>query len=827
MEHKLATVLEEFGVPERKLRADVAGLGLEWDKRLHGLPDKIYRALKAKYSAPATASTVTVIKSKKAAPKSSGATPKVSAPKSTKKAPVKVVEKEAEPEPVRAQPRIIARKVEPTPVPEVVAVPAPQVSEPVVVPEPVKPVQLQEIVIIKPQEPEQPKKTFVADRTHTPVAPRQETKIELHRAPIKFDTPRPSTPKSATPKVEAPKLQPKKKHKHEKKNRRREESVVEPVVPTEPAGPVDPSTLPEIAIPASITVKDFAAMLKVGVNQIISELFKNGIIANINQRLDFDVAEILAQEFGFRAVVQVANHDAAESVQLSTLLEDDEKNLITRSPVISVMGHVDHGKTKLLDTLRGTTVMEGEAGGITQKIGAYQILRKARDGTIKAITFLDTPGHQAFTAMRARGAQVTDIAILVVAADDGVKPQTVEAYEHAKAAGVPVVVAITKIDKEGANPDRVKAELAEIGLVVEDWGGATVCAEVSATQKKGIDELLELVLLVSDMQDLKANANRTAVGTIIESRLDQSHGALATVLVHTGTLHIRDDVVIGDVFGKIRSMVNDRGERITDAGPSCPVQITGMSKVPQVGDILRVVANKRDARSQVHTSSRDKQPDLISGISSHSQNKEGVKEMKVVIKADTKGSLEALRNALLSLPSEKIAVKIIYAGLGNISNSDVMIASAGKGTVFGFNVLTPVAVQKSADIERIKITTFDVIYHLLDEVQKVLLTMLEPEVRITVVGKLRILKVFFDGKGEQVAGGDVIQGKIVRGSFAKVYRGENIVGEMVLETVKEGPEDVKEVQQGIQCGVKLIGNIRILPEDIVECYVKETIAVSL
>lgn len=768
MEHKLATVLEEFGVPERKLRADVASLGLVLDRRSYTLDDKVYKALKDRYASPQKVdSKVQVIPARGAKKTAKKAEPKKEAKPVEKKPTAKVVEKKEKK--TASVPKKAPAKIKKEP-------------EPVKAKEPVKKI-VDKVPVLVPKEEK--------------VAP---PKVEAKPAP---------TPVAVKAKVvDTAQVKP----------------VIESVV--EPVADDKPSDLPIVYVPHSITVKDFAVVLKVGVNQIISELFKNGIMANINQRLDFDIVEILAQEFGFKAVEQTSTEVIDDSVQLNSLLEDDEKNLSPRAPVISVMGHVDHGKTKLLDAIRGTAVMEGEAGGITQKIGAYQILKKTRDGVMKTITFLDTPGHQAFTAMRARGAQVTDIAILVVAADDGVKPQTIEAYEHAKAAGVPIVVAITKIDKDGANPDRVKAELAEIGLAVEEWGGSTVCAEVSAVKRTGIDDLLELVLLVADMQDLKANANRAAVGTIIESRLDQSHGALATALVHTGTLHLRDDVVIGDVFGKIRSLTNDRGERIESAGPSQPVQITGLSKVPHVGDILRVVANKKDARSLVQKSFREKQSDLLSGIS-QAPAKEGVKELKVVIKSDTKGSLEALRGALLSLPAEKIVVKIIYAGLGNISNSDVMIASAGKGSIFGFNVLTPVAIQKSADSEKVKITTFDVIYHLLDEVQKVLLTMLEPEVRVTVLGKLRVLKIFYDGKGEQVVGGDVIQGKVARNSFAKVYRGENIVGEMELKTVQEGPEEMKEIQQGAQCGMKLVGNIRIQPDDIIECYIKEKLAVSL
>lgn len=764
MEHKLATVLEEFGVPERKLRADVASLGLVLDRKSYTVDEKVYKALKEKYASPQKVdSKIQIIPTRKKAVK------KIEPVQVEKK-----VEKKPEPKPVAKV------KKAATPKKKVIA---PAGKEPVVVKaapqkEIERPVVAQKVV----------EKTVVREvsSAHAVQPP-----LPVKAKPVEIETAKP---------------------------------VAEVIVA--PAEPAKDSGLPKVMVPHSITVKDFAVLLKVGVNQIISELFKNGIMANINQRLDFDIVEILAQEFGAQAVEQTSTEVVDDNVQLHSLLEDAAENLSPRGPVISVMGHVDHGKTKLLDAIRGTAVMEGEAGGITQKIGAYQIQKKTRDGATKLITFLDTPGHQAFTAMRARGAQVTDIAILVVAADDGVKPQTIEAYEHAKAAGVPVVVAITKIDKDGANPTRVKAELAEIGLAVEEWGGSTVCAEVSAVTKKGIDDLLELVLLVADMQDLKANANRAAVGTIIESRLDQNHGPLATVLVHTGTLHMRDDVVIGDVFGKIRSLVNDRGERIESAGPSQPVQITGLSKVPYVGDILRVVANKKDARSLVQKSFREKQSDLLSGIS-QAPVKEGVKELKVVIKADTKGSLEALRNALLSLPAEKIVVKIIYAGLGNVSNSDIMIASAGKGSVFGFNVMTPIAIQKAADSEKVRITTFDVIYHLLDEVQKVLLTMLEPEIRVTVQGKLRVLKVFYDGKGEQVVGGDVTHGKVVRASFAKIYRGENIVGEMELKTVQEGPEELKEVQQGAQCGMKLIGNIRILPDDIIECYTKETLAVSL
>src|SRR3990172_5836645 len=468
------------------------------------------------------------------------------------------------------------------------------------------------------------------------------------------------------------------------------------VVAAEPV--VEQPGLPKVEIPRSITVKDFAVLLNVGVNQVIAELLKNGIMSNINQRLDFDIATILAHDFGFEAVEKKQTDEVNVGEDMNTLLKDDEKNLIPRSAVISVMGNVDHGKTKLLDAIRGTAVMEGEAGGSRKKIGGYQIEKKTKDGQIKTITFLDTPGHHAFTAMRARGAKVTDIAILVVAADDGVKPQTIEAYEHAKAAGVPVVVAITKIDKENANPDRVKKELADIGLAVEEWGGSTVCAEVSAVRKTGIDELLELVLLVADMQDLKANPNRPAIGTIIESRLDPSQGAVATVLIHTGTIRMRDDVVI---------------------------------------------------------------------------------------------------------------------------------ASAGHGSIFGFSVQIPSAVQKSADQEKVKITTFDVIYHLLDEVQKVLLSMLEPEVRKVIVGRLKVLKIFFDGKGEQVVGGDVTEGKMVKDSFTKIYRGENIVGDMELKTVQLGPEELKEVLAGEQCGLKLKGNVRLLVGDIVECFTQEKLAISL
>lgn len=769
MEYKLATVLQEFGVPERKLRADVASLGLVLDRQAYSMSEKIYKALKEKYTSPEkTVSKVQIIPSRgrAKAPAAPKAKPEVKKAKEAPKKPVKAVAEKA---------KKVAKK-EPAK-----ATKAEKESEPKVVKK-------------------APEAKKVMSKPIVPVA-------ELPKVKVIAKEPSKAAPSTKVVEEKPVVI----------------EQVSVPVVSTEPAAD---SGLPKVMVPRSITVKDFAALLKVGVNQVISELFKNGIMANINQRLDFDIVEILAQEFGFQAVEQTVAEVNDDNVQLHALLQDDEKNLTPRGPVISVMGHVDHGKTKLLDAIRGTTVMEGEAGGITQKIGAYQIQKTTKDGVVKTITFLDTPGHQAFTAMRARGAQVTDIAILVVAADDGVRPQTIEAYEHAKAAGVPVLVAITKIDKEGANPDRVKAELAEIGLAVEEWGGSTVCAEVSAVKKTGLDELLELVLLVADMQDLKANPNRPAVGTIIESRLDQNHGPLATVLVHTGTLHMRDDVVIGDVFGKIRSLVNDRGERIEAAGPSQPVQITGLSKVPYVGDILRVVANKKDARGMVQKSFREKQADLLSGIS-QSPAKEGVKELKVVIKADTKGSLEALRNALISLPAEKIVVKIIYAGLGNISNSDVMIASAGKGSIFGFNVMTPVTIQKSADTEKVKITTFDVIYHLLDEVQKVLLTMLEPEIRVTVVGKLKVLKVFYDGKGEQVVGGDVTHGKVVKNSFVKVYRGENVVGEMELKTVQEGPEELNEVQQGSQCGMKLIGNIRIFPGDILECYTKEKLAVSL
>ncbi|MDD4351938.1 MAG: translation initiation factor IF-2 [Candidatus Gracilibacteria bacterium] len=586
----------------------------------------------------------------------------------------------------------------------------------------------------------------------------------------------------------------------------------------------------KISLSEITVVKDLAEKMELPVTNVIAELLRNGVITTLNDKLDFETSTIIANELGFE--VEKSQEEEKENQQadldLSALIgKEDKKQLVDRAPIISVIGHVDHGKTKLLDCIRGTEVAEGEAGGITQKIGAYQVEKKG-----KKITFLDTPGHEAFTAMRARGVKSTDIAILVVAADDGVMPQTIEAINHAKAANIPIVVAINKIDKDGANPDKIKKELAEHGVLVEGWGGDTVCALISAKEKTGIDDLLEMVLLVADMQALKANPNRPAVGTVIESNLDQNLGPVATILVHTGTLKLTDNLVIGVTYGKIRQLIDYKGKSIKEAGPSVPVRISGLASVPKAGDLVYVVANAKLAKEM---SERINEERVLAGRKERfglneatKQVKEGIiRELNIILKADSKGSIEAIKSSLAKIPSGKVSVRTLHSAAGDVTDSDVMMASASHAIIVSFTTKVPLAVQKRAEIAGVEIKRYDVIYKLIEDIEKALLGLLEPEKIEVALGDFSVLAIFFTGKGEQVVGGKVTEGHLEPGSKVRVYREEEMVGEGLLTDLKQGPESVKQIEKGTECGIRFKADFKLKEGDDLEVFKVEQQAISL
>jgi len=582
-----------------------------------------------------------------------------------------------------------------------------------------------------------------------------------------------------------------------------------------------------IEIPAVISVKEFSEKTGLNAAKVIGELMKNGILANINQQIDFDTASIIARDLGINLKKkrdEAAIEDMMSGDLAALLKEDDPTDLESRPPTVSVMGHVDHGKTKILDYIRNANVVAGEAGGITQHIAAYQVTKNG-----KKITFLDTPGHEAFTAMRARGAKATDIAILVVAADEGVKPQTIEAIHHAQEAGIPIIVAINKIDKENANPDKVKAELAEQGLQPEDWGGKTIMAPVSAITGEGMENLLDMILLVAEMENLKANPNRKAVGTVIESHLDKSLGPVATIIINTGTLKIMDNVVIGTTSGRIKLMKDHNGKNLRTAGPSSPVLIAGLSKTPKSGDIMQVVKNEKTARMQASqiqllqekaaTTSGSAAQELIARINSGK-----LKTLKIVLKADTKGSLEAIIQSLNKIKDDEVAIKVIHSGVGNISESDVVMASASQGLVIGFHVDSPFQVEKTAEREHVEIFKYKIIYKLIDDIVALLSGLIEPETVEVVIGKADVKQIFFTGKKELIVGCKIRNGKIQNKAMARVFRGDNDkpVGELQISSLRKVNDAVDELKEGNECGIRITGYKDIQEGDILEIYKKET-----
>ncbi|HEY3426402.1 MAG TPA: translation initiation factor IF-2, partial [Negativicutes bacterium] len=585
--------------------------------------------------------------------------------------------------------------------------------------------------------------------------------------------------------------------------------------PPLPVAKIEPPKPKHIKLGGSVTVKELAIKLGREVSEVIKKLMMLGVMATINQEVDLETATVLASEFGATVEELPPEEDPTEIPEI----EDDPASLILRPPVVTVMGHVDHGKTSLLDCIRQTHVTSQEAGGITQHIGAYQVVSQG-----KKIVFLDTPGHEAFTAMRARGAQVTDIAILVVAADDGVMPQTIEAINHAKSAKVPIIVAINKMDRPGANPDRVKQQLSDHGLVPEDWGGDTIMAPVSAQQKTGITELLEMILLVAEMQEIKANPNRPAYGTIIEAKLDKGRGPVATILVQKGTLRIGDSIIAGTAFGKVRAMINDRGDKIKKAEPSTPVEVLGLADVPQAGDVLvaveekiaRAVAEKRIAKKRTDEL---KESQKISLDDLFQQIQDGkIKDLNIVIKADVQGSIEALRQSLMALNSNKeVRVNIVHAGVGAINESDVMLASAANSLIIGFNVRPDANARKLADTEKIDVRLYRVIYEAINDVEAALTGMLAPEYKEVIQGRVEVRQVFSVSK-TIIAGSYVLEGKIARASQIRIIRNGVVVHEGTLESLRRFKDDVKEVSAGYECGLS-IDNFRDIKEgDIVEAF---------
>ena len=579
-----------------------------------------------------------------------------------------------------------------------------------------------------------------------------------------------------------------------------------------------------VALPPALTVKELADQLSVTAIEVIKRLMTNGVMASMNQSIDYETAAIVAVELGFDPREAMAA--PAPEEELTTDEEeivDDPASLKLRPPVVTILGHVDHGKTSLLDAIRKTKVAAGEAGGITQAIGAYQV---ERDG--KTITFIDTPGHAAFTAMRARGAQVTDIAVLVVAANDGVMPQTVEAINHVRAAGVPIIVAINKIDLPTANPDRIKQQLTEYSVVVEDFGGDVVTVPVSATKGTGIDDLLEAINLVAEISELKANPDRPGVGVVIEAELDPSRGPIATILVKSGTLRQGDAVVVGEISGKVKAMFNDTNARITEAGPSSPAIVMGLTDVPEAGEQVRVVADERVARQIVEDRRRRREEreqtdhahvNLDTLFNEISAGK--LKELIIILKADVRGSAEAVKSSLEQLGTSEVKLKVIHAATGPVSDSDVMLAEASNGIIIAFNTRIDPSARKRADATGVEIRSYAIIYQVIEDIEKALAGMYEPVYASVVDGHAEVRQIFKSSRLGQIAGSFVLDGTLHRGSMVRVLRKGQEIAKTRCDGLKRFQDDVREVQAGYECGVVLSGFDKFLEGDVIEFYHEE------
>ena len=582
----------------------------------------------------------------------------------------------------------------------------------------------------------------------------------------------------------------------------------------------------KLELPASIVIRDLAQKIQKSPIDLIKKLMSNGVMATINQSVDFDTAAIVVGEYGFEAVPEVVEEVQAESGEVplwrQMIAGEDEAKLTNRPPVVTILGHVDHGKTSLLDAIRQTDVAAGEAGGITQHIGAYQVEMKGR-----LITFLDTPGHAAFTQMRARGAQGADIVILVVAADDGVMPQTREAIAHAKAARVPIIVAMNKIDKANANPERVKQQLAEQELVPDDWGGSTMVIPVSAKQKQGIDDLLEGILLVADNMEIKANPDGKVIGTVIEAELDKSKGVLATLLVQNGTLESGSVVVAGSSHGKLRALSDYKGKPVKKAGPSTPVAVMGLSDVPSAGDVFEVVGSEREARTIVQgriesakTQAQARKKVSLEDLFANVQAGEA-KELNLIVKADVQGSLDPIVTELNKLGEGEIGLKVLYSETGNIGENDVMLASASNAIIIGFNVQADVSARRMAEKEGVDIRLYEIIYRMTEDIEKALSGMLEPKTKEKIIGRAQVLAVFTASKFGKVAGCRVTEGELRRNAKVRLFRGTDIVYEGDMGSLRHEKDDVREVRQGYECGVGFKSFNDIQVGDQLVCYVVE------
>ena len=602
---------------------------------------------------------------------------------------------------------------------------------------------------------------------------------------------------------------------------------------------IDPRERGAVELPATITVKELAEVFGVNPADVIRELIKSGIFATINQLIDRDTASLVASELGYEVAETVAptagdgNDDtddgsSSDATKEELFTEDDESKLIVRAPIVTVMGHVDHGKTSLLDAIRSTTVAASERGGITQHIGASEVTKDGR-----RVVFLDTPGHEAFTAMRARGAKVTDIAIVVVAADDGVMPQTLEAISHAKAAKVPLIIALNKMDKPDANPDRVKTELTEAGVVVEEYGGDTPLVAVSAKSRLGLDDLVDMILLVADLQDLKANPARPAIGTIVEARMDKSRGPVATALVQTGTLRVGDVFVVGETFGRVRALENDRGKRITEAGPATAAVVLGLSAVPEAGDILRAVADEKAARAMVdgrkadiaakggEGSGRATLEDLYKQIQAGQ-----AKELRIILKSDVSGSLGAITHSLGQLATDEVKINILHQGAGEITDNDILLAAASNAIVVGFNTKISDTARRAAESEKVDVRLYDIIYQLTDDIEKALGGLLEPDIIEVIEGRAEVRKLIKVGKTTVIAGSYVTDGRMVKGG-ARVWRGGKVIVTDKIESLRRFRDDVREVAQGFECGIGLVGFSDLQEGDVIECFTSQSVSRSL
>jgi len=596
------------------------------------------------------------------------------------------------------------------------------------------------------------------------------------------------------------------------------------------AEPAAEGGLPALKIHRGATPQDIAERIQAGgadvsAAEVVKVLLQMGEMVTATHPLSEAAIELILPELGFRPEIVAPEEEEEEEEE-----EVDEARLVTKAPVVTVMGHVDHGKSSILDAIRETDVVSGEAGGITQHIGAYQVHRGGRE-----ITFIDTPGHEAFTAMRARGAQVTDIAVLVVAADDGVKPQTLEAIDHARAADVPIVVAVNKIDKPEADPTRVRQQLSDRGIQPEEWGGDTVFVDVSAKARTNLDQLLEMILLVADLQELKADPEARPKGTAIEAHLDKGRGAAATVLVQRGTLQIGDAIVSGTSYGRVRAMLDEHGRAVREAGPAKPVMVLGWSSVPEAGDDVRVVHDEREARHLAQErDAKHRQAELaassrpLSLVDILSQVQQGeVAELPIILKADVQGSIEALADALEKLPSDEVRVRVLHRGTGGIGENDIALAVASGAIVVGFNVRPSPAARELAEKEGVDVRLYDVIYQAVDDIRQALSGMLAPEIREMVLGRAQVRQLFPITKVGTIYGSSVTEGKMVRGSRARIKRGETLLGEGVISSLKRFKDDVREVLQGLECGVGIEGIKGVQPNDVIEAFSTEEVARTL